>query len=95
MRLSLRERLLRYLQKNEGVWIPKGKLADLARAHTKATGENTGRRLRELTEEGKIEVKHVKNHSHYRYVKGTLKKTVQEVEIIEGKAIIRYKEISV
>lgn len=95
MKMSLRERLLKYLQKNEGVWIPKGKLGDLARAYTKATGEHTFRRLRELAEERMIEVKYIKGHAHYRYVKGTLTKTVQHVEIVDGIAKVNYKQVKI
>jgi hypothetical protein len=48
--LSLQERLLRYLVKNNGIWIPKGEMADLAREKMGATGESVGRRLRVLAE---------------------------------------------
>lgn len=48
-------------------WVPKGVLCDLARdSDLHATGEHTGRRLRELVEEGELEVKLIKNHAHYR-----------------------------
>ena len=63
--MSLKERLARYLRNNHG-WIPKGQLCDLAREKTGATGEHTGRRLRELTEEGILEVQHRNNHAYYR-----------------------------
>ncbi len=62
---SLKSRLLKYLENNPS-WHAKGKLCDLAREHTGATGEHTGRRLRELAEEGLVEVKHIKNHAHYK-----------------------------
>ena len=45
---------------------PKGEICDLAREKTGATGEYTGRRLRELTEEGILEVQYRKGHAHYR-----------------------------
>jgi len=63
--MSLKERLARYLRNNHG-WIPKGEICDLAREKTGATGEHTGRRLRELTEEGILEVSYRKGHAHYR-----------------------------
>jgi DNA-binding transcriptional ArsR family regulator len=63
--MSLKERLARYLRNNHG-WIPKGEICDLAREKTGATGEHTGRRLRELTEEGILEVQYRKGHAYYR-----------------------------
>jgi hypothetical protein len=63
--MSLKDRLAKYLRANHG-WMPKARLCDLARIRTKATGEHTGRRLRELTEEGILEVKYVRGHAHYR-----------------------------
>jgi len=44
----------------------KGQLCDLARDKTGATGEHTGRRLRELTEEGILEVQYRREHAFYR-----------------------------
>jgi hypothetical protein len=63
--MSLKERLARYLRNNHG-WIAKGELCDLARDRTGATGEHTGRRLRELAEEGILEVQLRKGHAFYR-----------------------------
>ncbi len=66
-KIPLRERLLRYLQNHQGQFIAKGALCDLARDKVGATGEHTGRRLRELHEEGLIQVEHRNNHSWYCY----------------------------
>lgn len=63
--MSLKERLERYLRNNHG-WVAKGEICDLARDKTGATGEHTGRRLRELTEEGILEVQLRKGHAYYR-----------------------------
>jgi hypothetical protein len=63
--MSLKERLARYLRNNHG-FISKGEICDLAREKTGATGEHTGRRLRELTEEGILEVQYRKGHARYR-----------------------------
>ena len=65
---SLKERLLKYLSARPNQWIAKGTLCDLARAAVNATGEHTGRRLRELAEDGLLEVKYEKGHAHYRAV---------------------------
>jgi hypothetical protein len=46
--------------------LSKGQLCDLAREKTGATGEHTGRRLRELSEEGILELQIRKRHVHYR-----------------------------
>jgi hypothetical protein len=63
--MSLKDRLTRYLRNNHG-WIAKGEICDLAREKTGATGEHTGRRLRELTEDGTLEVQYRKGHAFYR-----------------------------
>jgi hypothetical protein len=63
--MILKERLARYLRNNHG-WIAKGELEDLVREKTNYTAENTGRRLRELTEEGILEVQYRKGHAWYR-----------------------------
>ncbi len=44
----------------------RGQLCDLARDKTGTTGEHTGRRLRELTEEGILEVQYRRGHAFYR-----------------------------
>jgi hypothetical protein len=63
--MSLKERLARYLRNNHG-WIPKGEICDLAREKTGATGEHTGRRLRELAEEGVLDVQIRRGHAWYK-----------------------------
>lgn len=63
--MPLRERLINYFRNNHG-WIAKGQICDLAREKTGATGENTGRRLRELVEDNVLEVQIRKRHAHYR-----------------------------
>jgi DNA-binding transcriptional ArsR family regulator len=63
--MSLKEKLARYMRNNHG-WIAKGAICDLAREKTGSTGENTGRRLRELAEEGLLDVKKVRGHAYYR-----------------------------
>jgi hypothetical protein len=63
--MSLKERLARYLRNDHG-WIPKGEIGDLAGEKTGATGEHTGRRLPELTEERILEVQYGKGHALYR-----------------------------
>jgi hypothetical protein len=63
--MSLKQKLERYLRNNHG-WVSKGAIYDLARERTGATGEHTGRRLRELTEEGLLEVQCRKGHAYYR-----------------------------
>jgi hypothetical protein len=63
--MTLKERLERYLRNHHG-WIPSANLQKLVMERTSYTPQNVGRRLRELTEEGKLEVMYVRNHAHYR-----------------------------
>ena len=80
--LTLKERLLRYLQARPGVQVPSGELQRLVTTHTKYSPANATRRLRELAEDGIIEVEQIKGHSHYMYMQaGT--RTVRRV-VIEG-----------
>ena len=65
MKITLKERLVRYLQRNHG-WIASGDLQRLVVAHTDYTPRTAVRRLEELAEEGELEVKYVKGHAWYR-----------------------------
>ena len=94
-RPSLKTRLLHYLIKHKDEWIAKGRLCDLARKRTGAIGETVGRRLQELEVANLIKVKHIKGHSWYCYEKGTMKKEVIEVEVVDGVAYKQNKIISV
>lgn len=47
-------------------WIAKGALEDLVREKTNYTAENTGRRLRELENDGVLEVQIRRGHAYYR-----------------------------
>lgn len=69
---SLKDRLEAYMKSHHSEWIPKGILCDIARSSDlAATGEHTGRRLRELVESGMLQVKLVKGHAHYRALSPT------------------------
>jgi hypothetical protein len=63
--MSIKERLEGYLRNHHG-WIPSANLQKLVMERTSYTPQNVGCRLRELAEEGKLEVMYVRNHAHYR-----------------------------
>jgi hypothetical protein len=63
--MTLRDRLYRYLLKNHG-YVSKGALEKLVMQHTTYTADNTGRRLRELAEEGLLEVDIRDGHAWYK-----------------------------
>jgi len=65
----LKSRLYSFLEREYPAWIAKGELCDIARAKANATGEHTGRRLRELHESGAIERKLERGHAWYRFRK--------------------------
>jgi hypothetical protein len=65
MELSLKDRLYRYLLKTHG-YVAKGEIQRIVAEHTSYTSENAGRRLRELENEGKVEVTYKKGHAHYK-----------------------------
>lgn len=65
MKESLKNRLVDYLRRNGG-WVASGELERLVKEHTTYTASNATRRLREAVNEGLLEVKHVRGHSHYK-----------------------------
>lgn len=64
MRISLRERLLAYINKLE-VPVASGELQRIVMLHTTYTPRTTVRRLEELAEEGLISVEYRKGHAWY------------------------------
>lgn len=66
---SLRDRLLKYLQKQHG-WVASGDLQRLVVQHTDYTPRTAVRRLEELAEEGALEVEYRKGHAFYRAMIG-------------------------
>jgi predicted transcriptional regulator len=74
--ISLKTRLLKYLRNNYPKSFAKGELCDLARSETGMIGENVGRRLRELQNEGLITVEHRGAHLHDWYKAKPPKETV-------------------
>ena len=67
-RLSLKNRLVVFLKKYYSqAWIASGDLQRKVAEKTKYTPQNVGRRLRELENEGVVEVRYEKNHAYYRF----------------------------
>ena len=64
---SLKDRLLAYMQRHHTEWIASGHLERLVKEHTTYSAANATRRLRELENEGHLEVKIVKGHAHYKF----------------------------
>ncbi len=62
---TLKTRLLKWLRNHPG-WIASGDLQRIVMQSTAYTAQNVGRRLRELENEGLIEVRYEKNHAYYR-----------------------------
>lgn len=64
--LSLKERLVRYMQKRHSEFVASGDLQRLVAQHTSYTPRTTVRRLEELAAAGELEVEYRKGHSWYR-----------------------------
>jgi len=64
---SLKNRLASYFKRNAGLWIASGDLQRVVAEKTTYTPQNVGRRLRELENEGVVEVRYEKNHAYYRF----------------------------
>jgi len=65
-RASLKDRLAAYFRRNHSFWIASGAVQRLVMEKTSYTPQNVGRRLRELAEEGVLEVEYRKGHAYYR-----------------------------
>lgn len=67
-RLSLKNRLATFLRKHYSErWCPSGELQRIVAEKTKYTPQNVGRRLRELENEGVVEVRYERNHAFYKF----------------------------
>ena len=66
MKKSLRDRLLQYMLRRHSEFVASGDIQRLVMNETKYTARTAVRRLEELAQEGKLEVKYVKGHAHYR-----------------------------
>lgn len=98
--MSLQKRLLEYLKRQDGIFVPKGTIEKLVVEHTQHTADYAGRTLRLMAEEGTIEVKQVRSgkgvaHSHYMYSKEKAPiKTITKhsIEMVNGMPVaIPYK----
>ena len=67
MKKSLRDRLYDYLLRSHG-FIASGDLQRVVSESTSYSPQNVGRRLRELTEDGLLEVQYRKGHAWYRAI---------------------------
>lgn len=66
--MTLKERLLAYMLKNHTLWVSSGEIQRLVMEKTSYTPSNASRRLRELQNEGKLEVQIKRGHAHYRAI---------------------------
>jgi DNA-binding transcriptional ArsR family regulator len=68
IRQSLKDRLASFLKRYYSqAWIASGDLQRIVAEKTAYTPQNVGRRMRELENEGIVEMRYEKNHAHYRY----------------------------
>lgn len=87
MKLSLSKKIENYLRRKE-CWVASGEIQRIAMENGYYSPQNTGRRLRELHEEGILEVEYrEKNHAWYRFNQNHYPKK-PKVEIKDGVAVI-------
>lgn len=84
--ISLKTRLANFLQKKE-CFIASGDLQRLAQENGYWSPQNTGRRLRELQNEGIVEVEYRKGHAWYRFNQNHMPPK-PKIEIRNGRAIM-------
>ena len=66
MKLTLKDRLVRYL-KAQGGFVASGELQRIVAAKTTYTPRTTVRRLEELATAGILQVEYRKNHAFYKH----------------------------
>jgi DNA-binding transcriptional ArsR family regulator len=87
-RLTLKNRLATFLRKHYSQqFIASGELQRIVAERTKYTPQNVGRRLRELENEGVVEVRYEKNHAFYRF------KTTQSVADLLRKSLEWFEQL--
>ena len=64
---------MRHFQRNHTIWIPSGEIQRLVVLHTTQTPRTCVRRLQEMAEEGILDRKLVKGHTHYKLKGVTVK----------------------
>ena len=64
-KISLKQRILSYLDKR-GDWVASGEIQRLTMEVGYCSPSNASRRLRELAEDEKVEVKYVTGHAYYK-----------------------------
>lgn len=92
--LPLKKRLLAYFQKHPHTYVASGDIQRMVTEKTTYTAANATRRLRELAEEGELQVEYRKNHAFYCYVPHHTKR-VYEIKIVDGVAVQTYQDITV
>lgn len=65
VKLTLKDRLMRYMLKRHSTWVSSGELQRIVAEHTTYTPGNVSRRLRELENAGELKVEYRKNHAWY------------------------------
>ncbi|GEM_PF-3636287 len=76
--LSLKDRILKYIR-NQAGFVASGDVQRLVTEKTSYTAQNAGRRMRELAEDGLLEVEYRKGHAFYRAT--SHQKTVRRYEL--------------
>lgn len=65
MKQSLKDRILSYFTRHPDLVVASGEFQRIVADKTTYTPSNVSRRLRELENEGKLEVTYKKGHAHY------------------------------
>lgn len=74
---SLRNRIIKFLAKRD-YFVASGDLQRLAQENGYYSPQNTGRRLRELAEDGTLKVEYRRGHAWYKYAEELDQQTFAE-----------------
>ena len=83
-KLTCSQRCLRYLRRRSNTWVASGEIQRIASQKSTYTGSTVSRALRLLAEQGAINVKQIKGHSHYMYDGEQERKRLQGLAYFEN-----------
>lgn len=83
MKNTLQNRILYYFKQRPDTFIASGSIQRMVVMKTSYTPQTAGRILRQLREDGRLEVEYMKNHAFYKYSRSDYEK----MRVVKGKFI--------
>jgi len=84
--MTLKQRLISYFKRqyieNKTLYVASGDIQRLVSEKTSYTPSNVSRRLREMENNGTLEVKYERNHAYYKLSDGYWNKPPQQLSLV-------------